>query len=94
MARAEDQLKLTNEELFLYWKKIAKHEAQKYLTYNFNQVLKIEFENDFSIDNLLEYLTNHFSIGQIYNLIWKYTNNTLRFVQERRYVSDDHAYNY
>lgn len=54
LARAEDQLKLTNEELFLYWKKIAKHEAQLYLAYNFNQVLKIEFENDFAIDNLLD----------------------------------------
>ncbi|MDI6034784.1 hypothetical protein QLS91_17035 [Flavobacterium sp. LB2P84] len=93
LARAEDQLKLTNEELFLYWKKIAKHEAQLYLAYNFSQVLKIEFENDFAIDNLLEYLTNHFSIGQIYNLIWKYTNNTLRFKEERQ-VTINHIYNY
>jgi hypothetical protein len=93
LARAEDQLKLTNEELFLYWKKIAKHEAQLYLAYNFDQVLKIEFKNDFAIENLLEYLTNHFSIGQIYNLIWKYTNNTLRFKEERQ-VTTNHIYNY
>lgn len=93
LARAEDQLKLTNEELFLYWKKIAKHEAQLYLAYNFEQILKIEFENDFAIDNLLEYLTNHFSIGQIYNLIWKYTNNTLRFKEERK-TTTNHIYNY
>lgn len=93
LAKAKDKLKLTTDEIFLYWKKIAKHEAQKYLVYNFEQVLKIELENDYAIDNLLDYLTNYFSIGQIYNLIWKYTNNTLRFKTER-HVKSTHVHNY
>ncbi|TDE46873.1 hypothetical protein E0I26_01950 [Flavobacterium rhamnosiphilum] len=93
LANTDDELKLTRDEIFLYWKKIAKDEALKYFAYNFNTVLNIEFERDFAIENLLEYLTNHFSIGQIYNLIWKYTNNTLRFKTEQR-VTKDHVSNY
>ena len=94
LAKPDDFYKLTGEQIFRYWQNMAKDEAQKYLEYNLDKILGIEYEYGFHYQKLLESLTCHFSIGQIYNLIWKYTNNTLRFVQERRYVSDDHTFNY
>jgi hypothetical protein len=94
LAKPDDFYKLTGEQIFRYWQKTAKDEVQKYLEYNLDKILGIKYEHNLLFQNLLESLTCHFSIGQIYNLIWKYTNNTLRFVKERRYVSDDHAYNY
>jgi hypothetical protein len=94
LAKPDDFYKLTGEEIFRYWQKMAKDEAQKYLEYNLDKILGVKYVYNFSVQKLFESLTCHFSIGQIYNLIWKYTNNTLRFVQERRHVSDDHAYNY
>lgn len=94
LAKPDDFYKLTGEQIFRYWQKTAKDEVQKYLEYNLDIILGIKYDHNFHFQKLLESLTCHFSIGQIYNLIWKYTNNTLRFIQERRYVSDDHAYNY
>ena len=94
LAKLDDFYKLTGEQIFRYWQKTAKDEVQKYLEYNLDNILGIEYEYNLHFQKLLESLTCHFSIGQIYNLIWKYTNNTLSFVQERRYVSDDHAFNY
>lgn len=94
LAKPDDFYKLTGEQIFRYWQKTAKDEVQKYLEYNLDKILGIKYEHNLLFQKLLESLTCHFSIGQIYNLIWKYTNNTLRFVQELRYVSDDHAYNY
>jgi len=94
LAKPNDFYKLTGEQIFKYWQKMAKDEAQKYLEYNFEQVLGIQYEYSLPIQRLLESLTYHFSIGQIYNLIWKYTNNTLRFVQERRYVTEEHVHNH
>jgi hypothetical protein len=94
LAKPNDFYKLTGEQIFRYWQKTAKDETQKYLEYNFEQVLGIQYGYSLPIQKLLESLTYHFSIGQIYNLIWKYTNNTLRFVNERRYVTDDHVHNY
>lgn len=92
-ATAGDKLNFTEEDVFRYWKLIARDETLKYLSYNFDFILKIPFESNFAIESLLDYLTNHFSIGQIYNLIWKYTNNTLRFMKERK-TTTEHASNY
>lgn len=94
LAKPDDFYKLTGEQIFRYWQMTAKDEVQKYLEHNLDNILGIEYEYNLHFQKLLESLTCHFSIGQIYNLIWKYTNNTLRFVQERNYVSDDHTYNY
>ena len=94
LAKPDDFYKWTGEQIFRYWQKTAKDEVQKYFKYNLDIILGVECECNLHFQKLLESLTYHFSIGQIYNLIWKYANNTLRFVQERRYVSDDHACNY
>jgi hypothetical protein len=94
LAKPDDFYNLTGEQIFRYWQKMAKDEALKYLEYNIEKILGITYEYSFPVQKLLESLTFHFSIGQIYNLIWKYTNNTLRFIQEKKYVSDEHAHNY
>ncbi|WP_432221779.1 hypothetical protein ACRASX_14760 [Flavobacterium sp. TMP13] len=92
-ANANDNLELSDMDMLIYWKKVAVEEALKYLKYSFENILDTSFENNASVLKLLDYLTDHFSIAQITNIIWRHTNNTLRFIKERR-ITTDHLYNY
>jgi hypothetical protein len=92
-ANAIDNLDFSDMDMLIYWKKIATEESLKNLQYSFENILDTPFETNMSILKLLDYLTDHFSIAQITNIIWRHTNNTLRFIKERR-VTTDHLYNY
>ena len=44
LAKPADFYKLTGEQIFRYWQKTAKDEVQKYLEYNLDNILGIEYE--------------------------------------------------
>ncbi|MCD8435928.1 hypothetical protein LNJ03_11560 [Tenacibaculum dicentrarchi] len=80
------------EEAFLLWKKIALYESIEYFEHSVNNILDIDYNIGDKTRTVLNDLTNDYSVSQIYGILYKATNNALRFQAERG-VSMKHASN-
>ncbi len=80
------------EESLVMWRRIALHESIEYLQYSVNNVLGVEYAIGEKTISVMKDLLNDFSVGQIYSIIYRCTNNALRFQVENR-VSRQHAAN-
>ncbi|WP_422082808.1 hypothetical protein [Ulvibacterium sp.] len=80
------------DEAFLLWKKIALYESIEYFEHSVNNILGIDYNIGEKTRTVLNDLTNDFSVSQIYGILYRSTNNALRFQAERG-VSMKHASN-
>lgn len=80
------------EEAFLLWKKIALYESIEYFEHSVNNILGIDYKIGDKTRTVLNDLTNDYSVSQIYGMLYKSTNNALRFQAENG-VSMKHASN-
>lgn len=80
------------DEAFLLWKKIALYESIEYFEHSVNNILGIYYNIGEKTRTILNDLTNDYSVAQIYGILYKATNNALRFQAERG-VSTKHASN-
>lgn len=80
------------EDAFLLWKKIALNETLEYFTHSINNILGIKYNVGDKTINVFKDLLNDYSVSQIYGIIYKSTNNALRFQAERG-VSRKHSAN-
>lgn len=80
------------EDAFLLWKKIAVYESIEYFEHSVNNILGINYNIGDKTKTVLNDLTNDFSVSQIYGILYKATNNALRFEAEKG-VSTKHAAN-
>jgi len=80
------------EEAFLLWKKIALYESIEYFEHSVNNILGIDYNIGDKTRTVLNDLTTDYSVSQIYGILYKSTNNALRFQAERG-VSMKHASN-
>lgn len=74
------------------WRKIALHEALEYFYHSLNNILGVEYSPGEKTISVLSDLINDYSVSQIYTIIYRSTNNALRFQAERD-VSRKHAAN-
>jgi len=80
------------DEAFLLWKKIALYESIEYFEHSVNNILGIDYNVGDKTRTVLNDLTNDYSVSQIYGILYKATNNALRFQAEKG-VSTKHASN-
>jgi len=80
------------EEALVLWKKIALYESIEYFEYSVNNILGIDYNIGDKTRTVLNDLTKDYSVSQIYGILYKSTNNALRFQAERG-VSMKHASN-
>jgi hypothetical protein len=83
---------IEDDEAYEVWRKISLYEALEYFYYNVNTVLGVEYTPGEKTITLLNDLLNDYSVSQIYTIIYRSTNNALRFQIENR-VSRKHASN-
>lgn len=81
-----------SEDAFLLWRKIALNESIEYFSYSVNTIMGIKYSIGEKTISVLEDLLNDFSVSQVYNIIYRSTNNALRFQKEQR-TSTHHAAN-
>lgn len=80
------------EEAFFLWKKIALYESIEYFHHSVTNILGIEYSIGDKTKSVLTDLLNDYSVSQIYGILYKSTNNALRFQAEKG-VSTKHASN-
>jgi len=80
------------DNAFLLWKKIALYESIEYFEHSVNNILGIEYNIGEKTRNALKDLLNDYSVSQIYGIIYRSTNNALRFQVEKE-TSRKHAAN-
>lgn len=80
------------DQAFLLWKKIALYESIEYFEHSVNNILGIDYNVGDKTRSVLNDLTNDYSVSQIYGILYKATNNALRFQAEKG-VSTKHASN-
>ena len=80
------------EESYKIWRKISLHEALEYFYYSVKNILGVEYSPGEKTIATLSDLINDYSVSQIYMIIYKSTNNALRFQAERG-VNRKHASN-
>lgn len=83
---------ISSEESYLLWKKIALHETLEYFYHSINNILGVEYSPGEKTISIFNDLLNEFSVSQIYTIIYRSTNNALRFQVEKD-VSRKHAAN-
>lgn len=79
-------------EAFLLWRKIALHESIEYLKYNIERLFDIDYNVGEKTISVINDLLNHYSVGQIYYIIYSSTNNALRY-REENYIPNRQAAN-
>ena len=80
------------EESYQIWRRISLHEALEYFYHSVNNILGVEYSPGEKTIAVLNDLINDYSVSQIYTIIYRSTNNALRFPVERG-VSRKHASN-
>lgn len=80
------------EEAFDLWQKIALNECLEYFYYNLSWVLGVNYNAGNKTISILSELLKTYSVSQIFGLIYRATNNALRFRAERG-VNRKHAAN-
>ncbi len=83
---------IDSEASYHLWRKIALHEALEYFYHSLNNILGVEYSPGEKTISVLNDLINDYSVSQIYTIIYRSTNNALRFQAERE-VSRKHAAN-
>jgi hypothetical protein len=78
------QLEAEPEELYLLWKEIALHECLEYLLHSIQEIMQVEYRVGEKTITIMSDLLTSFSVSQIYGLIYRSTNNALRFQREKR----------
>lgn len=68
---------------YIFWKKVALLEAIEYFSYSMTSVLGVEYSAGDKTVTVLSDMLNHFSVSQIYSIIYRSVNNALRFKVER-----------
>ena len=76
---------------FEIWKKIALDESIEYLLYSMDSI-GFDFEVGDKTRKTFSDLLKTFSVSQIYNIIWRSSNTSLRFYKEM-HVNKKHAAN-
>ncbi|MBS2773107.1 hypothetical protein PNH38_17420 [Anoxybacillus rupiensis] len=76
---------------FEMWKKISLHECLEYLLYSMNKV-GFEFKPGKKTITVFEHLLEHFSVAQIYSIIYRAIANSTKLYQEQK-ISKKHAAN-
>jgi hypothetical protein len=79
-------------EALLLWKKISLHESIEYFQYSVKSILGIDYIIGDKTVSVLRDLLNDYSVSQIYGIIYRSTNNALRFQVEKG-TSRKHAAN-
>ena len=87
----EEDFKKDIEFCFKMWKEIGKQECIEYLRYSIEKV-NFEFSPGEKTNRVFENLLNHFSVGQIYNIIYRSVANATKSYQEKK-TSRKHAAN-
>lgn len=72
-----------NNEAYLLWRKIALHESIEYLKYNIQQLFDIDYNVGEKTISVINDLIKHYSVAQIYYIIYSSTNNALRYREEK-----------
>jgi len=80
------------EDAFRLWKKISLNETLEYFIHSVNNILGIEYNVGDKTISVLKDLLTDYSVSQIYGIIYKSTNNALRFQAEKG-VSRKHSAN-
>src|SRR5690554_1797898 len=80
------------EESYQIWRRISLHEALEYFYHSVINVLGVEYSPGEKTIAVLNDLLNDYSVSQIYTIIYRSTNNALRFQVEQG-VSRKHASN-
>jgi hypothetical protein len=80
------------EEALILWKKIALSECLEYLLFVMNEH-QFEFTPGEKTTQYLEFALQHFSTGQVYNIIWRAVKDAAAFFMRERGVSKKHAAN-
>jgi hypothetical protein len=80
------------EEALILWKKIALSECMEYLLLVMNEH-QFEFTPGEKTTQYLEFALQHFSTGQVYNIIWRAVKDAAAFFVRERGVSKKHAAN-
>jgi hypothetical protein len=80
------------EEALDLWRKVALNECLEYLYYNLSSVLGVTYNAGSKTISILSELLKTYSASQIFGLIYRATNNALRFRAERG-VNRKHAAN-
>lgn len=87
-----DLEQLNYDEAIQLWKKIALYESIEYFIYSVENILGIDYEIGDRTKTVLNDLINDYSVAQIYGILYKATNNALRFQAEKG-VTSKHASN-
>lgn len=87
-----DLIESDYEEAFLLWKKIALYESLEYFEHSTSNILGIDYKIGEKTRTVISDLVNDYSVSQIYGILYKSTNNALRFQVEKE-VSMRHASN-
>lgn len=80
------------EDAYRLWRTIALHESLQYFYYSVHNVLNIEYSIGKKTNTVFNDLLNDYSVSQIYGIIYRSTNNALRFQTEKG-VARQHAAN-
>lgn len=80
------------DEAIQLWRKIALYESIEYFIYSVENILGIDYEIGDRTKTVLNDLINDYSVAQIYGILYKATNNALRFQAEKG-VTSKHASN-
>jgi len=84
--------KVQSDEAYQIWRKISLHESLEYFYHSVNNILGVEYSPGEKTISVLNDLINDYSVSQIYTIIYRSTNNALRFQVEQG-VSRKHAAN-
>ena len=80
------------EEALVVWKKIALSECMEYLLFVMNEH-QFEFTPGEKTTQYLEFALQHFSTGQVYNIIWRAVKDAAALFMRERGISKKHAAN-
>jgi len=80
------------EEAYQIWRRISLYEALEYFCYSVINILGVQYSPGEKTITVFNDLINDYSVSQIYTIIYRATNNALRFQVEKG-VSRKHAAN-
>lgn len=75
---------VNQDDIIEFWKEIALYECIEYLEWSVESLFSTEYRVGKKTNLVFLNLLNNFSVSQIYGIIYKATNNALRYYHENR----------
>ncbi|QKY71389.1 hypothetical protein Len3610_19175 [Lentibacillus sp. CBA3610] len=83
MYPSQGEFEADKDFCFNMWKKIALNESIEYLLYSFNKV-GFDFNPGEKTHKVFENLLNHYSVAQVYSIIYRAVANSTKLYQEKK----------